>query len=92
MRPTLYAGAREDWVSEAANRILPLRCPHHDPEGHSTRGHVHERPGYLYPPMPDWWDANMPKRLRQSKLANRQRTWQTHCWKSWRAMGILEED
>ena len=102
MRPTLYAdehgrivrpdGFLEPRAEKYLARILPVPCSHHDEEGHPTRGHVHERPGYLYPPMPGWWDADVPKRLRQSKLANRQRRWQTHCWKTWRAMGILEKE
>ena len=27
MKPRLYATSREDWVSDAAARILPRRCP-----------------------------------------------------------------
>ncbi len=95
MKPSLYAPTtKEMWPRhrDAMNRILPTRCPQGD-DGkiayhQGSDGYVEDCPfcegrGWLYPPMPDYWDHNHDS---ESIFG-----WNFFCREVWRAMGILDE-
>ena len=65
-------------------RILPWRCG--NCEGTAVSCPACEGRGFLYPPMPDWFEAHFFPDTGQAEEA-----WQFHLETVWRAMGITED-